>query len=293
MTFAVQCPNCSKSLKASDEHIGRRAKCPQCGASVTIVRPAAEEPPADPTPPPVIRSDNERTAAMRNSRRTFSLPIFVGTAIGTLVLGYFLGREHIKYEMRSALSEAGEAFKEGLQEAFNVNPEPEIDEEAEEFERQPPLPMGKVHAADRFSIALVDARIDHAEVDSSFGDDPIETDEKYLFFTFRVTNTDARKILNFRDSSSFAASNFLLVDDVKNRIRGVGFGFSNDLIGAISVTDDIQPGENRTHLEVFTIPPPKTQHLILTVNLKAFDGEGRIKYQIPVNQIKGFGQNRP
>jgi hypothetical protein len=293
MTFAVQCPNCSNSLKATDKHIGRRAKCPKCGASVTIARLHEDAAPEAPTPVPPILAFTEPVVASRNQKRTFSLPVFVGTAISALLAGYFVGREHIKYEMRSALIQAGEAFKEGLQEAFNVDPEPHVDQEAEAFEKQPLMTMGKIHAAEVFSIALVDARIDHAEVKSSFGNDPIETDEKYLLLTFRVTNTDDRKIIHFRDSGSFGASDFSLVDDVKNQIRGVGFGYSSELIGAISITDDIQPGENRTHLEVFTIPPPKTQYLMLTVNLKAFDGEGRIKYQIPANEIKGFGENPP
>ncbi|MGH7138189.1 MAG: hypothetical protein ACREHD_20755 [Pirellulales bacterium] len=40
------------------------------------------------------------------------------TAMLAVVVGYVLGREHIKYELRSALSEAGKAFSEGMEESF-------------------------------------------------------------------------------------------------------------------------------------------------------------------------------
>lgn len=130
MTFVVECPSCSQTLKATDQHIGRRAKCPKCGGSVTIgrspvdehsdvpIRPPVQVPPTVLTPP-----DGELSAATRNQRRTFSLPVLVGTAVATLVLGYSVGREHVKYAMRSAFSEAGKALEEDLQQAFNVNHE--------------------------------------------------------------------------------------------------------------------------------------------------------------------------
>ena len=150
------------------------------------------------------------------------------------------------------------------------------------------MPIGALHKAEGFSLALVESRIAPVELEASFGDGTYETDDKYIHFTFRVTNTDDRKILNYRKGNSFGPGYFSLSDDVGNRIRGVSFGISDDPIGTLSVIDDIQPGESRTHLEVFTIPPPKTEHLILTVSLKSFGGDGRIKYKIPADRIQGF-----
>jgi len=258
-----------------------------------IARPPTQEPPepAVPTSPfPII---DTASPPKKKMKRSFSVAAVCGTSVVALLVGYFAGREHIKYEMRSALANVGEAFKDGMKKAFNVdgnNPR-QLNEEDVAFEKQPHMTLGQVHTAQGFSLALVDVRIDHAELKSILGGDPVETDERYLLCTFRITNIHERKILNFGDSGSFGPNNFALVDDVKNRIRGVSFGFSNKLIGAVSTTDDIPPGEQRTHLEVFTIPPPKTQHLILTINLQAFDGDGRIKYQIPINKIKGFNAN--
>ncbi len=311
MSFSVQCPKCSKSLKATTLHIGRQAKCPKCGSLVTISAPGEDQPSLEPAkrdsqttepaipPIPDIPTPDSSQSTRKPGKSTYSLHVVIGIAAGSatvaMLVGYFVGREHIKYEIRSTLAETGEAIKAGIREAFGGNANPESEEQANEeaaaFERQAPFAVGKVHAAGAFSLALVDVRVDHAEVKSSFGDGTLELDEKYLLCTFRVTNTDERRILNFHDSGSFGSSYFTLQDDVKNHIRGVGFGFSNDLVGAISIIDDILPGEQRTHLEVFTIPPPKTEHLILTISLEAFGGDGRIKYKIPSAQIEGFSQS--
>lgn len=40
------------------------------------------------------------------------------TAVVSLVIGYFAGREHLKYEMRSALSEAAAELQKGLNSVF-------------------------------------------------------------------------------------------------------------------------------------------------------------------------------
>jgi hypothetical protein len=38
----------------------------------------------------------------------------VGVAVAALVIGYFAGREHLKYELRSAMSEVADRFREGI-----------------------------------------------------------------------------------------------------------------------------------------------------------------------------------
>lgn len=39
MKFRIACPNCQKSLHASDELVGKRAKCPDCGEVVLVTAP--------------------------------------------------------------------------------------------------------------------------------------------------------------------------------------------------------------------------------------------------------------
>ncbi len=53
-----------------------------------------------------------------------SAGIVVAVLLG-LVVGYFAGREHVKYEMRTALSSAAEQFAQGLSNAFGGKSEDE------------------------------------------------------------------------------------------------------------------------------------------------------------------------
>jgi phage FluMu protein Com len=39
MKFKISCPNCQKLLNASDELVGKRAKCPGCGGVVVVTAP--------------------------------------------------------------------------------------------------------------------------------------------------------------------------------------------------------------------------------------------------------------
>lgn len=43
MSISVKCGNCGKTVKARDEHAGKKVKCPGCGAVLKV--PAAEPPP--------------------------------------------------------------------------------------------------------------------------------------------------------------------------------------------------------------------------------------------------------
>ena len=39
MKFKISCPNCQKALNASEELVGKRAKCPDCGGVVVVTAP--------------------------------------------------------------------------------------------------------------------------------------------------------------------------------------------------------------------------------------------------------------
>jgi len=72
MTVEVSCPACSGAFKVAEQHIGKRAKCPKCGARFLIVAPQDEDEPvlADldwqspipipvslPSPPPLAKPE--------------------------------------------------------------------------------------------------------------------------------------------------------------------------------------------------------------------------------------------
>ena len=75
-------------------------------------------------------------------------------------------------------------------------------------------------------------------------------------------------------------------DDVDNVIRGVDYGFSTSVVGALKQPHDIQPGESATHVKVFSLPPPKTRSLTLSIDLACLGQEGSVEYQIPMEQVQ-------
>lgn len=76
-------------------------------------------------------------------------------------------------------------------------------------------------------------------------------------------------------------------DDVDNVIRGVNYGTGSP-VGALTGNEDILPGDEVTHVVIFSVPPPKTRYLILTMDLGAFGSEGETRFKIAVENIKHF-----
>lgn len=337
MSLDVSCPSCNSTFKVAVQHAGKRGKCPKCGTRIAIPALAGptSEPPSAPVPPPqkphVPRGTPARslpenqvgvpstpwTAGERLPLKTsfvrrlfargyrFHWSITVGAALVAVMIGYFLGREHVKYEIRSAISEAVKAFSEGVQESFGNDVQTDkietgsspstagvaVPDATGTTNTKPRLPdlvdFGKLYTAPEFEISLVEARIDRPEVKDLFGD-ARRGKNPDLILVFRVKNTHDRRILRYREENMFLAGHFRLRDDVDNVIRGVSYGVGTKPLGALSGSEDILPGEEVTHLEVFSVPPPKTKYLILTMELAAFGGEGETRFKIPVENIDNF-----
>lgn len=149
--------------------------------------------------------------------------------------------------------------------------------------------FGQPFVAPGFQVAIVSARIDRPEAKDMFGD--IGRGAKpHLILSFLVKNTHDRRILRYREENMFLARNFHLVDDVDNTIRSVNFGVGSTPVGALTGSEDILPGEEARHIEIFLVPPGKTKYLILTMDLASFDGEGRTRFKVPSNRIENFGR---
>jgi len=337
MSIDVSCPSCNKTFKVAEQHAGKHGKCPKCGFRINIPElPAAtHETPSAPFPPhrkpPVTATPNDRSlpehqepvsttprTTDERSRTSFDdqllrkgyrfhWAVTVGIALFAVTIGYFLGRKHVKYQIRSTIVEAGKAFSEGLQESFGS------DDQSDEIETLPSeiantnlstyqnaipntkdqLPefveFGKLFTALEFEITLVEARIDRPKIKDLF-DDVGRGKDPVLIFVFRVKNTHDRKILRYRKENMFLAGHFQLRDDVDNVIRGVSYGAGSKPVGALTGNEDILPGKEAVHLELFSVPPLKTKYLILTMDLAAFGGEGKTQFMIPVENIDNFPQ---
>lgn len=335
MQFTVECMSCGKKLKATEQHIGKKAKCSNCGKVVVIqapgrpVEPSTSPPGADgsddvlsslvelsppprttqpvfsaiPTGPPpfhVVSIPSPTAPRERSRRSAFST---AGVAILFLIIGYFAGREHLKYQLASALQSVGEAFSKGMSKGFGdpdtEKPAPPNQAQAQAPVRSPVAPSAAKSKAipevgvedpyrtDEFEIILTTAAVDKVPLKDTILGEKGVSQEPALMLGFIVRNVHDRKILRFSGDNTFSQK-FRLFDDVDNAIRGVSFGFSQQVIGAIQPSDDIGPGEQREHMEVFLVPPPKTQFLILKMDCSAFGGEGTVHFKVPVRRITGM-----
>ncbi len=229
--------------------------------------------------------------ATRSTKKGISLPLWAHIAIpaiGTLVVGYFLGREHLKYQMRSAISDVATAFSQGLKRsttsASASSPLGVIDTSTEQKpEPLPQLMLGQTHATKQFAITLDSAKIGTAKLKDIMGD--LGTGKNPdLILSFTFANIDDRRILRFRKGNQFMAGHFRLRDDVDNVIRGINYGMSKP-VGALTGSEDIAPSSTATHVELFSIPPPRTEFLVLTVDLACLGGDGEIEFKIPASSI--------
>jgi hypothetical protein len=294
------CPHCQAEFSISVENEGKRAKCKKCGKPFVITFGSAfddiaSELPPDfqfqPTPPPAPivtqpARPNDPPEKSSFADKIRSMPSWVHLASASvmcLVLGYFVGRWHVKYQIRSAMAEAGEVMRQELTNAFGGRSE--VGQSAPKALAE--LQLGQTFEGDGINLQLTEASISKPDLRDFSGDIGVAA-ENAMVFRIAVQNADDRKILRF-SQNTFLSSKFSLRDDVDNVIRGVTYG-ANKIVGALRSGDEIDPGATVTHVEVFMIPPPKTESLVLTIDLEAFGKEGLVKFTIPANAIQGFSE---
>ena len=147
-----------------------------------------------------------------------------------------------------------------------------------------PLAIGQPHKTDQFTFTLDGAKIATTQLKTAMGGTS-EGKNPDLILSFTITNLDDRRILCFREGNQFLGGHFKLKDDVDNGIRGVDYGIMSKPIGALTGTEDIQPGATATHIEIFSVPPPKTEFLILSVDMACVGGDGEVKFKISASSI--------
>jgi len=204
-----------------------------------------------------------------------------------LALGYVIGRQHVKYQIQSRLSELESVFSGGPPRSssrFEGGPAGQTNTAAPQAERVPQLQIGQTFKGDGFAITLNSAAVFEPEVRGMLGD-RVYFKSPDLILSFTFTNTDDRKILSFYPANMFTAGDFRLRDDVDNVIRGMDYGFGNELVDALTGSVDIFPGDAVTHIESFSVPPPKTKYLTLTIDTACLDGDGRVRFTIPASAI--------
>lgn len=316
MKESISCPNCGTSFNVARENEGKRAKCAKCQQSFTIKFPESQpefsgfpDPinhPAVPSPtftesisPPAIPKAKP-VAPKPAASKSVTIPkwaIMAAPAVVTLIAGYFIGREHVKYEIRSTFANAADAFSKSLgngpfggsktsgSKSALSSGKASSAESPPQLEKPRQFNLGESVQEKGFTIALKDARIEAPELKDIMGKDAKGKDP-VLILSFDFLNTDDRRILRFKEDNPFLGSHFKLRDDVDNVIRGVSYGIGSKPKGALTSSDDIEPGKSASHIEFFSVPPPKTQFLILSIDLACLGGEGEVEFKIPANSIR-------
>jgi len=283
------CPHCSAGFTVPADAEGKSAKCPKCGNTFTITfQPPTPVSPAPPvtSPTPALVATQQATGSPVASRR-IALPLWAivaGPAVACLIVGYVAGREHLKYQMRSAVADAGKAFAEGLRNAF-----PGMTDQSIEPEKKPDPPprvaLGDTYDAGGFTVQVLEAVMRRPAVKGSMGD-VSSSKEPLLTIQMRFTNKDDRKVVTFREDRLMGGSVFRLRDDVDNVVRPVNFGLTSRVVGAIGRFAELRPEGSLDHLQVFSVPLPKTKSLVLNVDLYCFEGKGEVDFEIPFASVK-------
>ncbi len=210
----------------------------------------------------------------------------------SMVAGYFIGRAHMKHEIRSAFGEAFNGLADDSSESnstsdssSNSNSKPNwaIDSADEDI---PQFMIGETYTTDGLTLSLTAAKVGDIKLKDSISGNEAISSKPALALQFAVTNPHDRKILRFSGGNRILGGNFKLVDDVDNFIRGIDYGIMTEVSGALTAADDIDPGSEVSHVEVFMVPPAKTKHLIVTIDLSCFEKEGKVSFKIPAESIE-------
>lgn len=285
------CPHCSAGFTVPGDAEGKSAKCPKCGKTfaITFQQPTPDSSATAVTSPTPAQVATRAPASTASSRR-ISLPLWAivaGPAVACLIVGYVAGREHLKYQMRSAVADAGKAFAEGLRNAFPGMPDQSVEPE-QKPDPPPRLALGDTYDAGGFTVQVLEAVLRRPAVKEITGG-VSSSKEPLLTIQVRFTNKDDRKVLTFREDRLRGGSVFRLRDDVDNVVRAVNFGLGNQVVGAMGRLAELRPEESLEQLQVFSVPLPKTKSLVLNVDLYCFEGEGEVEFEIPIASVRSEG----
>jgi len=289
----ASCSHCGASFSVPASAEGKSAKCPKCGKPFTISFPlAAPVSPPSPATAPAKPSLPPTPSPTPAGSRRISVPflaIVTAPAVVSLIVGYFAGREHLKYQMRSAFANAGRAFAEGIRDSLPSGIKDRAEVKEPEPVPPPRVPLGEAYDAGGFSVQVVAVSIRHPQVKGLRGD-ASPSEHPLLVVEMQFTNKDDRKVVTFRDDRGLGGSVFRLKDDVGNIVRPVTFGFANKVVGALDKFAELKPEEKLSHLQVFDVPLPKTKSLVLNVDLYCFEGEGEVEIEIPIEAVQKQGE---
>lgn len=170
----TNCPKCGHVRTPKEDKEFPRYECPKCGIVYSKYiknqpKTAARKTPklANPKTTNAAETKNDDNLLKKKNEK-IALAVAV---ILSLIIGYFAGREHIKYEMRQAMTEAANTFKQNMSEIFTPN-----------SDKKPNTPKKQqVSPKDKFlQVSLI--KKGYRDFDAEIGN-------KAVTFTLEFTNT--------------------------------------------------------------------------------------------------------
>ena len=242
---------------------------------------------------PIVNVKRRITTTRHSKNSNGTIAVVAGIcSIVSLGLGYFAGREHLRYQIRSSFEDAGKKFakdlKEGLGKAFSG-------EVAKEEEKKRP-PAAKLKLRQPFdtaeaSITVTSARIDRPVLKGGFRNSTSKHDEDCLVIGMSIRNKDSRKQLNLNYGHPFGDNTFTMHDDVGNKVDTTFFsrpGSDFVIVGAHPSYKDVDPEQTVEHFVAFEPPLPKTKSLSLLIDKQLIGQDGIVQVDIPISEVEGF-----
>lgn len=177
--MSITCPNCGHIRTSEDDAVTPKWKCPKCDIVYSKFNPQSDE---NNKTSDKLASQKASTKTSLNSTKSsqegnnkkYIFPVIV---LAAFMLGYFAGREHIKYEMRQAMTEAANQFKQGMSEIFS--------------------PSKKESSAPRESQESEGKSLGVKLIRKGYRDFDVDIGNKAVTFTLEFTNTIGRDLRAF------------------------------------------------------------------------------------------------
>ena len=241
----------------------------------------------------------------RPSRRPGEQPRRSGTlkavfvALLCLVLGYFAGREHLKYEIKSAVTSAVEGVKQsfadlgkGLAPPGTTGSSPaNIETEAVKGKESSPEVWSSAESPVNHDVAqlrIVSVKVGKAKAKKLMDKETTDTKEDILKIEIVVTNTSSSLKLGYM---TWGAGGSLLGSDHTRLKDNFGNSYSRvlssnlDSVVGRTYYASVYPGKTVRDILLFEKPVDDVKHLDLELPAKNFDGKGVLRIRIPAAMI--------
>lgn len=147
MAITLTCPSCERALKVKDELAGRKIKCPQCGAVITVIAKGANSEARitakKPQPAPPARDEDDEPGEEERPKKKKRKK---GKSNQGLIIGAGLGGVAIIAVVVVLLLNRGDGAPKVAQKNLNPAPPPQNQEKEEPAPQADPVPEKRAPA---------------------------------------------------------------------------------------------------------------------------------------------------